>query len=278
MKGKMSKKAIVILTAIAIAVLVMASAILVAAYHHKPLISLNDSVLELDVTDTYKLEAKVEKSLFKPKWSSEDETIATVSKEGVVTAINEGRTKVMLTSGKCVASCEVIVTDSQSAPSIELDFNNVAIGLNYTFTVTPKMMWKGEEVTDEIEYTWELNEGAASDIASFEQKGSNAVITGLKLGDTSFKVNATYRNTVLVKTVNVCVTNIDVMFESPNMIMSDGCFRVNLGLVETEKDVTSMVPEIKVYDKEKLVDNPTFTWSNSDKTIAVRDSSGRNTA
>ena len=49
---------------------------------------------------------------------------------------------------------------------------------------------------------------------------------------------------------------------------------VNLALVETENDITSITPEIHVYDQEVLVEDPKFKWTNSDDSIAVRDKKG----
>lgn len=168
--------------------------------------------------------------------------------------------------------------ESDVPPVLELDYNNVAIGLDYSFTVSPRITWQGETVEEEVACDWQLGEGAAEDVVSMKQTGNSAVLTGLKYGDTSFVVSTTYKDMVLVKELNVSVTDVDVMFESPNMKMSAGCFQVDLGLVATEKDITSITPVVKVYDKEKLVKDAKFTWENSKEAIASLDKSGKITA
>ena len=169
-------------------------------------------------------------------------------------------------------------TDSDTAPILVLDYNNVSLGLDKSFTVQAKIYWKGEEIKEQIEYTWELDEDCSADIASMKVANDSATITGVAYGETAFKVSANYRGTLLVKKLAVYVSNIDVIFDSPNMELSAGCYTVNLGLLETETDITSMTPEIYVYDKEELVENPIFTWTNSDESIAIMDESGKITA
>ncbi|MBP3665125.1 MAG: hypothetical protein J6J03_08205, partial [Tyzzerella sp.] len=57
-------------------------------------------------------------------------------------------------------------TDMDTAPVLVLDYNNVSLGLDHSFTVQAKTYFKGEEVKDKIEYTWELDEESSADIAS----------------------------------------------------------------------------------------------------------------
>ncbi|MBQ2986407.1 MAG: hypothetical protein IJE23_02875 [Tyzzerella sp.] len=173
---------------------------------------------------------------------------------------------------------EEVEEDTTTAAVLVLDYNNVSLGLDHSFTVQAKTYWEGEEVDDQIEYTWEMDEEGSADVASMEASGDSATITGLAYGDTAYTVSANYRGTLLVKKLSVHVGNLDVIFDSPNMELSAGCYTVNLGLLETETDVTSMIPEIYVYDNEELVKNPEFTWTNSDESIAVRDANGRITA
>lgn len=165
--------------------------------------------------------------------------------------------------------------DTDIAPVLELNYNNVAIGLDYSFTVSPKVTMSGEEVDEDIQYSFQLKDDAASDIVDIETTDKEAVLTGKKYGDTTFVVSAEYKDAILVKELNISVTDVNVMFDSPNMKMSSGCFQVNLGLVQTEKDVTSIVPEVRVYDEGKRVKNPKFKWANSNEDIADMDKSGK---
>ena len=276
MKGKISKKAILLLSIVGILILSALGIGYALIDSQSASVTLNTSVLELDVTDTFELKAD-KNTKRKLVWASEDETVATVT-DGVVTAVKAGTTKVKVSVGKAEAVCVVNVTDSQSAPILELNYNNVSIGLDYSFTAQASVSWKGEKVEEEIAYTWTLAEGYDEKIASIEASNDTAVITGLEYGDVVFQVSATYRGTTMVQNLSVCVTDIDAIFDSPNMELSAGCYVVNLALVETENDITSITPEIHVYDHEVLVEDPKFKWTNSDDSIAVRDKKGTITA
>ena len=93
-------------------------------------ITLSKEKVSLNQSDTIKISASVtpKKGTDKVKWSSSDLKVATVSEEGVVTAIGAGTAKITASCGDVTATCEVTVYEDTS---FNIDFTddklNVAI-------------------------------------------------------------------------------------------------------------------------------------------------------
>lgn len=101
-------------------------------------VSVEPTALELEVGETSTLTATITPSNATNKnvtWSSEDETIATVSDEGVVTAVGVGTTNIAVTTvdGSRIAYCSLTVTP---APVV-----------SYTFDFTSNESWNLPEDT-----------------------------------------------------------------------------------------------------------------------------------
>lgn len=77
---------------------------------------LNQTSIALVPGETFKLKVKNTKK--KPKWTSSDNTVATVNKKGLVTAHNEGRTKITAKVGKKKLTCDVTIFTA--APPTEI--------------------------------------------------------------------------------------------------------------------------------------------------------------
>lgn len=108
-------------------------------------------------------------------WSSEDEEVASVSGKGVITAIAEGETIVIVETedGAVSAQCEVKVTDIVKITSIELKEKNVSLTLGEKITITPVLKPEG---VDSSKLIWSSN---ASKIVSVNNKGMlNALDVG----------------------------------------------------------------------------------------------------
>lgn len=78
----------------------------------EPTLSLDKSSLELNVGETTQLKATLIPQGMPYQWNSQDNTIVNV-KEGTVTALKAGHTKIALTSGNLTAYCEVVVKEKK---------------------------------------------------------------------------------------------------------------------------------------------------------------------
>lgn len=78
-------------------------------------IELNHEALSMVTGETERLKASVSPDGVIPDWSSSDEAIATVSQDGIVTAVAEGTAEIIASVGDESASCKVTVA---AAPQI----------------------------------------------------------------------------------------------------------------------------------------------------------------
>ena len=91
-------------------------------------VRLNESDLDLAVGGTFQLEASVEPDNTTDKtvsWTSSDEKVATVSTEGLVTAVAAGNATITAACGTVEAKCEVSVGASGYKPGDLYDVNGV---------------------------------------------------------------------------------------------------------------------------------------------------------
>ena len=96
-------------------------------------ISLNKTSISMKVGDTYTLNATITPSDATNKriyWESEDEDIAEIE-DGKITAISEGKTKIIATTddGSYIATCEVVVNNSVPADTTEKNDPTTAKGI-----------------------------------------------------------------------------------------------------------------------------------------------------
>lgn len=80
-------------------------------------ITLNETVIELNKGETFKLEAEVspENADYESlSWASSDEDVATVSQEGLVTAVASGDAVISVSTGDISAECTVTVIGNLS--------------------------------------------------------------------------------------------------------------------------------------------------------------------
>ena len=132
-----------------------------------------DSAIEIAVDDTYRLTA-----LFSPtdkvdvgvNWQSADPSVATVSEDGVVTAVKVGKTTIVATAdtGGLSCTCEVIV----KTPTKELALNAVKLELAPEETYQLAVKTDGAE-----EIHW------SSSDPEIAQVSGNGLVTAVGLGD-----------------------------------------------------------------------------------------------
>lgn len=106
-------------------------------------IKLNNTSLSLNIGDTYTLKATIEPNNAETrsvKWESEDNSIATVDDNGLVTAIGPGNTKIVVSADDVTVECNVLVSKNIDAKigyfyysdgtySEELDLEKEPIGI-----------------------------------------------------------------------------------------------------------------------------------------------------
>lgn len=183
-------------------------------------VSLSESDISLVVGTSKQLIATIHPdnaTIKRVTWSSDDDAIATVSQNGIVTAVKNGITniKVLTENNGLIASCKVTVTNSSSSASIVLsetsasifnDGEGITISARLTGIDAADLIWKtgnadcvafrnGNNTTDEIVGKYRVT------------------ITGLNVGSTKITVLSSGSGSYAECTVTVKEKPIDTTKE-----------------------------------------------------------------
>lgn len=181
-------------------------------------------------------------------WISGDESVAVVE-DGVVTALNEGETKITARTENRMASCLLTVT-RPVVTGISLDRNTLELKIDETYTLVATVV--PDNVRDVV-VEWSTDNAA---VAAVTQKGT---VTANGVGKTTITVRAGDQTDRCEVTV-LPVEAESVTLSKAELVMEEG---------DTET-LTATVGPSNTTDK-------TVTWTSSDETVAVV-SGGRVTA
>ena len=157
-------------------------------------ITLSKEQVSLNQSDTIKIVASVfpNKGTDKVKWSSSDLKVATVSDEGIVTAIGAGKVTITATCGEISATCEVTVyedtnfnidfTDDKLNIAVEGADKTVSIKLYSVFgeCVYKKVVEDSVVVKDEIDLSKLADETYILHITSGDKNISKRIVKSTK--------------------------------------------------------------------------------------------------
>ena len=164
-------------------------------------IALNATTISLSEEKTFQLEATVDPSLEKYLlfWCSEDERVATVDDNGLVTAIKAGYTIIVAQVGKYFARCAVEVTNYVPMDALSVTFDKTTFNLNVddTYELTP-VVKLGSEVIEQYSVTSLISDDA---VISY----SEGVITALSAGDADLLLTYSYLEYSVQQLLHVAV-------------------------------------------------------------------------
>ena len=243
-----------------------------------PTVTLSAETGRIDVFETLLLTATTNNTESSVVWSTSNDAVATVS-DGLVTGVSEGQAIVTAAAGEAKATCAITVYNSYTAPVLKVDYENIAVAKDGSFSVNLTTLWKGQPVDETVTYHWSLGDGADETVAEIAASGSSATFTGKNYGQVEYFVSATVRGIDLVKKVTVKVCNADILFEVSNLEQGNSVYVANLGLVSTTKgDVNEITPAVSVYNKGVLVSDASITWTSDNDAIVTVDTNGKITA
>lgn len=185
-------------------------------------------------------------------WTSSDESVATVSSEGVVTAVAAGSATITAeTTNGLTATCAVTVK-VQEATSVTLNKTATTIYVGDTETLTATVL---PENTADKSVTWTTSSPLVASVTS------DGEVSGIKAGTAVITVTTANG---LTATCDVTVSNV----EATSITLS----ATELTLTEEETaQLTATVNPDNTTDK-------TVTWSSSDASVATVTSKGLVTA
>ena len=241
-------------------------------------IALNMQEVTLKIGETTTLEASITPDNATNKnvtWSSEDSDIASVDKDGEVTAKGEGKTTITVTTadGQKTATCEVTVIEEQD-PDPEPDPEEIAVeGISLNIqNITLKI---GETTTLEASITpdnatnknviWSSED---SDIASVDEDGK---VTAKEVGKTTITV--TTEDGQKTATCEVTVKEKQEPEPEPDPEPEPEVIPVE-NVVLNQDNVTLNIGETSTLQATITPDNATnktVTWTSEDENIASVD-------
>ena len=163
-------------------------------------VSLNESSITLDVGGSKTLTATVTPEAAtnkKVRWTSDNETVATVSEDGVVTAVAGGTAVITATThdGLFTASCTVTVNAPDVAPSITTDtLPDGKVGEAYSHTLT---------ATGTAPITWSIDGGLPAGLSLNADTGE---ISGTPTADGTAKFTVKAENSAGSNTKELSIT------------------------------------------------------------------------
>ena len=171
-------------------------------------------------------------------WLSDNPSIASVSKEGVVKGITLGETDVFAIAGECLASCHVTVVNAIT--SITLNKETLELARTKTFQLTATI--SPDDATEVFEWT-----SSNPDIASVDEDG---LITAVANGDATITAKAIHAEAKCeVKVVPLAVERIELQPVDAS---------IDVGA--TQEFMATIIPA--------EADDQTIVWSIADETIA----------
>ncbi len=153
------------------------------------------------------------------KWSSADESIATVQGNGNITAHNLGETTITATYGDRSISCKITVVLNDNLPVLQLDSvdgENAQLDLAHALSLNGYVVFNGKEY-DDVKLTYTLADQSFGSII-------NGVFYPAKLGEQNITVSASWRgipSDFLTKTINVKVVESAIVLVNQSPALSD---------------------------------------------------------
>ena len=222
-------------------------------------ITLNQTAVSLKATETAKLSVNILPATTTNKavtWKSQNEAVATVDANGVVTAIAVGETTITVTTAdgsNLSATCKVTVVPTPAA-SITLNTTAVTLKATETATLTTTIL---PVTTTNKAVTWKSDNEAIATV------NANGVVTAIAVGE----ANITATTTDGTNLSATCKVTVEQTFAS-----SISLDKTSISLKATESET------LKATILPATTTNQAVTWKSDNEAIATVDANGVVTA
>ena len=139
------------------------------------------------------------------EWKTGDESVATVQ-DGVICGWKKGNTQILACVDGEETACNIIVTDNQYVPVIQLrETDELALDLGGTYALKPTLHYNAREYSD-VEYTY----SCVGDAVTVDENG---VIQAAKTGEAVVCVQGKWRTNVVQSSLTVYVIDVSTSVE-----------------------------------------------------------------
>lgn len=194
-------------------------------------------------------------------WSSSDSNVATVSDDGCIKAISDGKAIITATTmdGGLISTCEVtVIGPNVPATGISLNHSSTSIGVGKQFTLNARISPNNASNKNCI---WNSSNQSVATVDP--RSGDIVTVTGVSEGSAEITVTALGGDN-LTATCTVTVTD-----DGGNVPVTG----ISLKWVSAHMDVLSVInPEATVLPENAT--NKACTWESSDPTVATVDNEG----
>lgn len=182
-------------------------------------------------------------------WSSDNDDIAYVDADGVVTAVAPGSAVITAKAGELEATCTVNVTSTLK--SIILNKNNLELEAGTSAEPLVVTLNPADATVDNLDVKWEsLNETIAT-------VDSNGVVTAVAPGTAIIRATLGGKTADCTVDVKVTLTGVEISGEDTVIIYANKTAKLNV-----------------VFTPSNATEIPEAEWSSSDKTVATVDKDG----
>ncbi len=224
-------------------------------------LTLDKTELSLIRGTTYTLTATLSLGKGEFTWSSSDESVATVSKDGVVTAVALGNATITVAYDDKVATCAVTVVLPDYEPEFAEKEQELTLATGSSFAINDEVLFNGESVECTVSY-----ESVNEEIATVDESG---LVTGVRVGETYITVTANYEGRVTTMQVKVTV-QANVVIESSAASLSLATFSVpNTTFTDSENLYVRVLK-----DGVDVSDSLTIAWTIDDETVLSKSGEG----
>lgn len=213
-----------------------------------------------------------------PVYSTSNSSILTVDRQGVVTALGVGTATVTAKVDGVKATCEVTVKPSPYAPEIVLERNSVSLEKDGTYSMSVACLWNGEELEENIEYSWTYAEGANEIVSATKNADGTVTFTGLAVGATEMYVSATVRGIYVNQLVSFEVFEKELVLQSNSTAITPtaGGYSASVATANIAGNSNELALDFLVCKGNEVINNAEIVWESTDASkLTVQEKDGK---
>ncbi len=218
-------------------------------------LKIKNKVNIMSLGDVYTFMAETEGINGETLWSSDNSEIISITREGKATALKAGSATITLSAEELTDSVTVRVSDEDVPVLNKNKSDDVVLYKGNMFNLQPYVTFKGERVTDSINYEFVSDDET---VATVSEEGK---VVAVDIGECEISVSAVYRFTALSAIYKVRVVDGNFVVLSANEIA--------LSMLDYEDKISTATLVATVYKDSEEVSDPALMWESSDNGVVT---------